>query len=1044
MSVEPRGTRMDLEDDLNAIEAMLSQSYSPSGCVRCGRHCRTTLGVEIQHPDFYATLPLVVCEVCSSESPFHANSLSGPRKALLKIINAVRNWFQSRTSKKNVDASEASELLRSIFQSVPVYRTLLQHYPQLSLRCVPHQVLRFYSGNDEAVRFRYGFHKREVATWYFNQEQWTKGGMPEHLAGAYAEIIRREIRAAVEQSLVAYPLIVQVSFVLLPQRRIEFDVHVLSEMNTSEKEIENELVRRLRAIPCWPVAYPLTISIQKIFGIPPETLFQALPFPFEFWRTRVNDAETTFSEAAIKYYDITLPDAPVGFTAEDCETMYRLLPDSIPLKCLLAEVLTLSDRISEAIDQYDELIEQVPEEELFVANRLQCLAKLGQLERAAADCRAWIERKPESAVRHRAMANLLLDLNQPDASLFEINAALKLGETADRFRMRGMVLATLGRHEEALSDANVAIFLDRNLADAYYLKLQLLRIFSRFDEALSDLDQVERCLGRTIAIVLLRTDILFDQGRVTDAEQTLKDCLLENPDHPTILKRWVTLLVSTGKLESASRECDRMLEIDPESGEAYSLRARIAFEMGDYALSLQASEESIKRMGPTPQVLAARGLAKAAQDDLEGGLTEFDNCIEQFPDFVFSRFHRARLHRQLEQYESAIDDYTATLDVVPQFVDAFVERGFVWLQLEMQQNARDDFERAIEIAPSRADAYSGRAITFLMDSKKSAAEEDLNKAVALDPTDKMGRLNRAQLLMERSDFDLATEDLSQILADDPNERLALWQTAQLNLMTGQLSEAVNCFNRLLEMDPEAPQILIGRSATFELMGEAEKAEADRNEALNLSSSSPEELKRAQLLLTASAAFASNQFEKAIELATEVIESQDEPNWRAWRLRAQARWYNEEFVEALDDYNVILQEDEERTRADDSAYGQVLCEIGEFEQALTTLDRSIELARHDEDTLGLAFSLNGRGRALAGLNRFEDAEQAFAESIQLKPDNAWLHFNRGLMYLTQSDQTRARECFEQSLKVTSPRLTPAKRRRALGFIQTMRDSGSPTC
>ena len=48
MSVEPRGTGMDLENDLNAIEAMLSQSYSPSGCVRCGRHCRTTLGVEIQ------------------------------------------------------------------------------------------------------------------------------------------------------------------------------------------------------------------------------------------------------------------------------------------------------------------------------------------------------------------------------------------------------------------------------------------------------------------------------------------------------------------------------------------------------------------------------------------------------------------------------------------------------------------------------------------------------------------------------------------------------------------------------------------------------------------------------------------------------------------------------------------------------------------------------------------------------------------------------------------------------------------------------------
>jgi len=1042
MSLEPVSTERDLESDLKAIDAMLRRSYSPASCVRCGKQCRTALGIQIEHSKFYATVPMMVCEPCSFEPPFHVTSAMGIRKKLLTIFNSFRNRFRTRSQEGQLDASGDSELLRRLFQSIPEYRTLLQHFPQISVRCTANQVLRFYASNVEADRFLSCFHRRDVIQWCFNLEDWSRGGMSEELVASYEEIVRRRIQVEVDDSQISYPLIVQVSFVLLPERRIEFDVQVLSEFDSRAKQVEIQMFKRLQTIPGWPIAIPLTFSIQKIFGTPTESLFGHLRFPFEFWKTRISGGETTFSEAALRYYGITLPDTPVGFTIDDCATFQRLLPDSVPLKLLLAEALSTSNRMAEAIELYDQLVEQSPEEELIVMNRLHCLANTGQFERAAADCQTWIARNPESEIGHRLMANLLFDLNQPEASLAEINTALKLHETADRFRIRGLVLATLGRHEEAFSDANVAIFLDRNCVLAYHLKLQLLRMFSRPDEALIALVEIERCIGQTDATVLLRTDILIEQGRGADAERALQERVQEAPVQPAILNRWITLLASTGKLESASRECDRMLEADPDCGEAYSLRCRIAFEMGDYAQSLQASEDAIKRLGPTGQILAVRGLAKAAQDDLEGGLNELDNCIEQFPEFVFARYHRARLHRQLNQFESAIEDYTGTLDAVPQFVDAIVERGFVWLQMEMQQNAREDFQRAIDLAPSRADAYSGRAITFLIDGKKSAAEEDLNKAVMLDPTDKFGRLNRAQLLIERSEFDLATEDLSQILAEDPNERLALWQSAQLNLMTGQLPEAVNYFNRLVELDPEAPQSLIGRSATFELMGEVQKAEADRNEARSLSSASSEELNTAQLLFTANAACASNQFEKAIELATEVIEGQDEPHWRALRIRAQARWYNEDFVEAIDDYKLILEGDEDWTRSDDNALGQVLCEIGECDQALTALDRSIELARHEDDRLGLAFAMNGRGRALAGLSRFEEAEQAFTESLRLKPDNAWLHFNRGLMYLAQNNHSRAIECFELSLNVTSPKLTPAKRRRALGFIQTMRGSDSP--
>ncbi len=86
---------------------------------------------------------------------------------------------------------------------------------------------------------------------------------------------------------------------------------------------------------------------------------------------------------------------------------------------------------------------------------------------------------------------------------------------------------------------------------------------------------------------------------------------------------------------------------------------------------------------------------------------------------------------------------------------------------------------------------------------------------------------------------------------------------------------------------------------------------------------------------------------------------------------------------------------------------------------------------------MAYSLNGRGRALAALGRLEEAEEAFRESLKLRPENAWLHFNRGLMYAEQNKLNQALACFELALSVESPKLPPGKRRRATGFINKLR-------
>ncbi len=193
----------------------------------------------------------------------------------------------------------------------------------------------------------------------------------------------------------------------------------------------------------------------------------------------------------------------------------------------------------------------------------------------------------------------------------------------------------------------------------------------------------------------------------------------------------------------------------------------------------------------------------------------------------------------------------------------------------------------------------------------------------------------------------------------------------------------------------------------------------------------------RLLMKASLAHHGQQYEEAIQAATEVIDL-DSENTIAYRYRASAYWYSEQFVEALLDYTHLIETQEVPNPGVFSGRGQVYAELGDFDQALKDLEKAVEMARAS-DSSGLPFSLNGLGRALTGLGRLDEAEVAFRESLSLQPDNAWLHFNRGLLYLAKNEPQHAGHCFDLSLRLTNPRLSPRKHSRAQAFVERLKNS-----
>ena len=74
--------------------------------------------------------------------------------------------------------------------------------------------------------------------------------------------------------------------------------------------------------------------------------------------------------------------------------------------------------------------------------------------------------------------------------------------------------------------------------------------------------------------------------------------------------------------------------------------------------------------------------------------------------------------------------------------------------------------------------------------------------------------------------------------------------------------------------------------------------------------------------------------------------------------------------------------------------------------------------------------------------FGAAVAALARSLELCPNNAWVHYNRGLLFYEQGHPRAAAESFQAAISCQQPALTPRKRKRARAFLARFQEIGLP--
>jgi serine/threonine protein kinase/predicted Zn-dependent protease len=273
------------------------------------------------------------------------------------------------------------------------------------------------------------------------------------------------------------------------------------------------------------------------------------------------------------------------------------------------------------------------------------------------------------------------------------------------------------------------IEVDRNL-----ITTQRLYAAGRYEAALEQIQRIleKRDLGPKGQ--LLYAQLLFEVGRLADAEQKLQPLVKGGPEIAgaaySLLAR-INLEFDPAKARDYRQHAEAML---PQSAEAYSLRAMTA---------------------PTPEE-ALQWLSKALMLD---------------PTHYESRKARALLCCGLRDYQSMAQDVEVLIALRPEDFLGYALRAIVRRETGRFDEALEGHSRAIEtctLATELPTLYSERCETYSLMGNHEAALQDARRCVSLQPDEFSYRFRVFIELVSLKEYDAASREYKQIVGKSRN------------------------------------------------------------------------------------------------------------------------------------------------------------------------------------------------------------------------------------------------------------------------------------
>ncbi|MCW8375446.1 ATP-binding protein [Streptomyces justiciae] len=238
-----------------------------------------------------------------------------------------------------------------------------------------------------------------------------------------------------------------------------------------------------------------------------------------------------------------------------------------------------------------------------------------------------------------------------------------------------------------------------------------------------------------------------------------------------------------GEYARALEECDRAIELAPDSALAHYGRGLTLQLMDDYPAALTAFDRADELSPDTGWIIAERAETYRLAGRIEEAVADFDRALALDPTDAGALTGRGVCRHVLGRYDEALADFNRSL-AIDDDLWTLVRRARLRRSRGEWEEAYADFDLAVSRAPDAAWVASWRGDNYRLAGRFEDAVTELGRAVALDPDHASAWASRGAALGELGRGEEAQADLDRAIALRPGYAWALAMRSRAKHMNG--------------------------------------------------------------------------------------------------------------------------------------------------------------------------------------------------------------------------------------------------------------------
>lgn len=287
--------------------------------------------------------------------------------------------------------------------------------------------------------------------------------------------------------------------------------------------------------------------------------------------------------------------------------------------------------------------------------------------------------------------------------------------------------------KDSLTNINELIRQDPDNLDLYHRRAMIMVGRKDYGTALLDINRILAIDSSTTKYLLAAADIHFFIGKIQRADQLLKRAVQIAPNDIECALRLAQLHHYLKRYEEELELLNKVLDLDKRNSQAYFMKGMVCKEQEDTANAMKNMQLAVQMDPDYYNAYIQMGLITANQKN-PLAVDYYRNALEIQPASEEALYNLGMYYQETNQYNPAIETYTALLKVNPHHFDAHFNLGMIHAyKLDVVDEGLKYFNMAIQDNPAEPRGYYGRGYCYEKKGDVNAATADYKKALEVDP-----------------------------------------------------------------------------------------------------------------------------------------------------------------------------------------------------------------------------------------------------------------------------------------------------------------------